>query len=58
MIKVDLSELSLQDWLKVYTWCINFLKVENHGATWDYDIDQHILYLSEKSATIFLLKWG
>lgn len=58
MTAVDLNDLPFQRWAEIFNWCLKSLKLENRGLTWDYDMDKHILYLSEKNVTIFLLKWS
>lgn len=58
MIQIELKGLPFHIWNEIFKWVFETLKVENCGITWDYDPKHYTLHLSEKSATIFLLKWS
>lgn len=58
MIKIYLGDLPLHIWNDIFKWIFETQKTENYGITWDYNMENHTLYLSEKTATMFFLKWS
>lgn len=58
MIKIELGDLPFNVWNDIFNWLLKPQHLERCGIDWTYDPKSHDLYLSDKFATIYLLKWS